>query len=481
MTTAVTLHRLESLFDRVGVLEAVHARQAASEGLSRFVGDPVGFAREVLHVDRLSPTQVEHLELAVSERRVAAFGANGCGKTFDDAILALYLVYVERALVVATSAREGQLRDQFMRDVKLLFQQAPELDGELHTLALRRPAQAHAGIICVAAGETSRLRGFHAPLVVFLVEEAQGVADWVFDVAEMVAVGERDRVLLAGNCDMGPSGPFYRRCVTWPSVRFDATQHPNVLEGRTVIPGGPTRESIAQRGADYGEDSPFYLTSVLGLWAESSDDVLTTRALVWAAWERWRELQAMPRGGLPMLTLDPARKGPDSSVLAVAYEEGELVVLEELNVWNKLGAVDLASRVLGVMERLSLPRSHGVTVDEPGLGGGVCDVLEAMGVRVHEFNGGRPPSARGQAHFRNLRAESYWNIRVRLARGTIALPADDLLADELVATRWSTGVMDGRVEIENKDVLRLRLGRSPDRADALAMVCWADNRVPLLV
>jgi hypothetical protein len=35
--------------------------------------------------------------------------------------------------------------------------------------------------------------------------------------------------------------------------------------------------------------------------------------------------------------------------------------------------------------------------------------------------------------------------------------------------RWSIG-LDGRIVIESKDELRARIGRSPDRADAVAMV-----------
>jgi hypothetical protein len=64
-------------------------------------------------------------------------------------------------------------------------------------------------------------------------------------------------VTLTGNCDLGPVGPFYKRCrlPSWRAVRFNAEEHPNVLEDRIVIPGGPTRESLAQRAADYGVDS----------------------------------------------------------------------------------------------------------------------------------------------------------------------------------------------------------------------------------
>ena len=40
--------------------------------------------------------------------------------------------------------------------------------------------------------------------------------------------------------------------------------------------------------------------------------------------------------------------------------------------------------------------------------------------------------------------------------------------DQLTATRWKVNSA-GKVAIEGKDALRERLGRSPDRADAVAM------------
>jgi hypothetical protein len=45
---------------------------------------------------------------------------------------------------------------------------------------------------------------------------------------------------------------------------------------------------------------------------------------------------------------------------------------------------------------------------------------------------------------------------------------------------WIQGP-DGKVQIKSKDELRARIGRSPDRADAVAMLFATDNRTPLLV
>ena len=58
-------------------------------------------------------------------------------------------------------------------------------------------------------------------------------------------------------------------------------------------------------------------------------------------------------------------------------------------------------------------------------------------------------------------------------RGRVALPRDERLWDELVAIRWKTNSA-GKIQLEPKDLLRQRLGRSPDRADAVAMAFGAE-------
>ncbi|HKK27076.1 MAG TPA: hypothetical protein VKB18_03265 [Gemmatimonadota bacterium] len=86
------------------------------------------------------------------------------------------------------------------------------------------------------------------------------------------------------------------------------------------------------------------------------------------------------------------------------------------------------------------------------------------------LNGGRSP--RDGKRFLNARAEAYWELRELLEAGEIALPRDEKLFDELVAIRWKpTG--QGKIQIESKDDLRGRLGRSPDRAAAVSMAFYS--------
>ena len=84
----------------------------------------------------------------------------------------------------------------------------------------------------------------------------------------------------------------------------------------------------------------------------------------------------------------------------------------------------------------------------------------------------------GQLHFINKRAESYWLLREALDPASqldLCLPPDSELKADLCAPRWKptpTGIL-----IEPKEDLAKRIGRSPDKGDAVVM-CWAAPGVP---
>ena len=115
--------------------------------------------------------------------------------------------------------------------------------------------------------------------------------------------------------------------------------------------------------------------------------------------------------------------------------------------------------------------AHGrIVVDAVGMGTGVCDRLKQWSYVVDEYVGGTF-AARGEK-FSNKRAEAFWNIRELLEARKIAFPPDEKLIEELLALRWRE--LGGKIQLEAKDRLKSRLGRSPDRADALTMA-FASN------
>ena len=57
---------------------------------------------------------------------------------------------------------------------------------------------------------------------------------------------------------------------------------------------------------------------------------------------------------------------------------------------------------------------------------------------------------------------------------TLAIPDDDELLAELTAPTWEIGI-DNKIQVESKDDLRERLGRSTDRADAVLQTLATDS------
>jgi phage terminase large subunit len=83
--------------------------------------------------------------------------------------------------------------------------------------------------------------------------------------------------------------------------------------------------------------------------------------------------------------------------------------------------------------------------------------------------------------FSNLRAELYWNLREALnpdLEEPIALPPDDELLMELSSVKYQIDSR-GRTKLEPKEDMKKRIGRSPDRADAVVLAFAPVARQPV--
>ena len=471
-------HRLDRLEQRVGELLARQRGRVDLGALRRrYADDPVGFIRDVLHGQPWAK-QREAATLLRDRPLVAVATANACGKGWLAARLALWWVYARRGLVLVTSAVERQVIEATMAELGRAWR-GSGLPGELYQHALRVPSLESAGVLGFASTSASRMTGHHAPRVLAILDEAQALEAFSWEGLLACATGDQDRLLAIGN-PLDGATPFGRCFVphsAWATLQVSAMEHPNLTQAEPRIEGGPTAAWVERMATTYGRGSPTFTARVLGLFPSESDEGLVPRSWLTAAAARWAV--APPPDGRPaLLAVDPARLGADET--AVAVRQGDVV--REIATWH--GRDTMAT----VAELGSLAARWGVTphqtfgspnkrvsargrvvVDVCGLGAGVADRLRELGFRVGEFNGGtRPTRSASGVEFANLRAQAFWALREQLERGTLALPQDERLFDELVAVRWSP-TAQGKIAIEPKDELRERLGRSPDRADALAM------------
>ena len=111
-----------------------------------------------------------------------------------------------------------------------------------------------------------------------------------------------------------------------------------------------------------------------------------------------------------------------------------------------------------------------INIDVIGVGASAFDALTENGLDARAFNASERSETRdrtGQLTFANQRARWYWALREALdpdTAGRIMLPPDRQLRSELLAIRWKLGLRG--IQVEPKDDIVKRIGRSPDSADA---------------
>jgi phage terminase large subunit len=190
-----------------------------------------------------------------------------------------------------------------------------------------------------------------------------------------------------------------------------------------------------------------------------SDDTLITPGMVTAAQNR--ELVGFVPG---RFGCDIARWGDDETVI-MRNRDG---VIRCHKVIPKGDTMETAGVIADTLLDLRLEAS--AVVDVIGVGAGVFDRLSEQRFPVSEFNSSREPG--DKRRFKNLRAEMWWTVRELFEDGCIDLdPDDDETAAELLSIKYKIDSA-GRLQIEDKDETKKRLGRSPDRADAVMMSCY---------
>ena len=163
-----------------------------------------------------------------------------------------------------------------------------------------------------------------------------------------------------------------------------------------------------------------------------------------------------------VLGVDVARFGDDRSVLI--FRRGLLV--EEPIILQGQRTFELASIVKRYCDER---RPKAVFVDGTGVGGGVVDDLQRLGVNCFDINFGAGSSDK---LYINKRTEMWCKMARWLERGGI-LPNNSDLVQELATPTYEVNERMQKV-LESKTKIRERAGKSPDLADALALTFAED-------
>jgi len=189
------------------------------------------------------------------------------------------------------------------------------------------------------------------------------------------------------------------------------------------------------------------------------------------AQERWRDDDI--RAKYPYFTdagLDPSRGGKDQTV----FSPRTGTYFHPLVVFEGREIRDGEECVSKILPHLGEDFSGVLRIDVIGVGSSAYDTFATttdVDVAPINFAGKSMATDRaGMLQMRNVRAEAYWNFREALDPKTgdgIALPPDEELVEDLSAPLWKRTTQG--VQIQDKEQIRARIGRSPGRGDAVVL------------
>jgi hypothetical protein len=247
-------------------------------------------------------------------------------------------------------------------------------------------------------------------------------------------------------------------------------------ESRTFIPSritdNPFLVSTGYMAQLQALPEPLRSQMLLGDFEAGMEDdpwqVIPTR-WVEVAMARWRERS--PRGEMMAMGVDVARGGRDQTIISTRHRaENSELWFDRLHVYpgQETPTGQHTAGLVIAQHRDNAP----INIDVIGVGASPYDILRSThqihGVNVAESATTTDKS--GRLRFFNLRSQLWWQMREALdpaADNGIALPPDKDLLAELCAPRWElSGVT---IKVESREAIVSRVGRSPDRASALAL------------
>ena len=426
--------------------------------LHKIHADPVFF---VEHIIGATPQQWqrEALQAIAKNPRVSIKSGHGVGKTAFQSWLVLWWLLSHYPCKVAVTANTAhQLSDVLWTEIDKWARKLPAgfmdlLEFKSDKISLKGAKDSYAVARTSRKESPEALQGFHSENMLFLVEEASGVPDVVFQVAEGALSTAGAKTVMCGNPTRS-DGFFYES--------FHAQRHNwhNITvschDGEYV-----TEEFLNGMADKYGTESNVYRVRVLGEFPTQSDDVLVPLYIVEEAVKR----DITPSPTTPTVWgLDVARMGGDRS--AIAKRQGPLL-LEPIKTWQGKDLMELAGIVLTEYEACNYSnRPTQIFVDAIGLGAGLADRLRELDLPAVSVSVSETASLKNR--FNRLRDELFWKAREWFEDRACKIPDDDTLIQEITGIRYKY-LSNGKLKVESKDEMKRRGQRSPDVADAFVL------------
>ncbi|CAI2040925.1 TPA: terminase [Serratia liquefaciens] len=298
---------------------------------------------------------------------------------------------------------------------------------------------------------TEAFAGLHnkGKRIILIFDEASNIADLVWEVAEGALTDEGTEIIWVAFGNPTRNMGRFRECFRKYRHRWKGKQ----IDSRTVE--GTNKEQIAKWEQDNGEDSDFFKVRVRGVFPDASETQFIPTGLTDAALARVvteRDVAHAPT----IIGVDPAYSGADDAVIYMRRG------LHAKLLWRGSKTTDdliMAKRIADYEDQYQADAVHidfgyGTGLHSIGSGWGRSWTLVPFG------------SASSDPQMARKRGEMFNNCKTWLKLGG-ALDERET-AEDLSSAEYKVRV-DGKIEMEPKEDIKKRLGRSPGCGDAFLL------------
>ena len=431
--------------------------------------DPDQFDRDVWPNDLPEKWQSEASDLLQVNDRVAIRSGHGVGKTTWLARRILWWGSTRYPWKVGcTAPSSGQMFDALWSEMaKWLSKMPPALRDRFEWKA-ERLEWVSAPAISYAVAKTARretpeaLAGLHSENMLFIIDEAPGVDDVIFETARGAMSTLGAKTIMTGN-PTRLSGYFY-------DAFHKNRAHWGVMKVACTDSTRTNWKEIEQWKEEYGEDSNFFRVRALGEFPDAEDGVIIPLYLVEAA--AIRDVAQVPSEEI--WGLDVSGAGADQC--ALAKRRGNIMT-EPIKVWRSDDTMVSVGKVMQEYQAAKLKPVQ-VCVDSNGIGAGVAHRLAEQGVPVQCINVSESHSSNDR--YLRLRDEMWERSREWFYKRDCRIPDDSHFIGEITRVKWgltSNGKMKAMSKYDMKLAPPRGLGKSPDRSEAFCFTFMASTGI----
>ena len=454
-----------------------------TEAVLYYANHPVHFVEDIIRATP-DPEQAKILESVARNPMTSVRSGHGIGKSTVEAWVVIWFLATRPfPKIPCTAPTQHQLFDILWAEISKWLRNSPALAGEIiwtkeKVYMKGYPEEWFA--VARTASTPDALQGFHADDVLYIIDEASGVADTIFEpvLGSLSTAGAR--LLMCGNPTQ-LSGFFYDS-----HHKNRASYSTFHIDGRNSSRVSPDFVQTIIRM--YGEDSDVFRVRVAGEFPLQEDDIFIPLSLVESS--IMTEAQTREKPLSIHMGCDVARFGDDKTVIGFKVDE-------KVEFWKKRHGQDTMKTAddIVVCGETLVRRYHlrngvdspiPVKVDDGGVGGGVVDRLRQMKrnnpeklwwLEVYPVKFGQ----RIQHKYYHDSTTYMMAIVKRLLQPydedtgerkpvELILPNDDDMIAQLTGRKY-TLTDASRIRIESKEAVKKRGQPSPDEADCVLLLC----------